>query len=255
MGPIGKTDVVYTSTKVATGGYQATVKLACMEDAEFAGDVMPQAKDAEKSAAQQALDHYADVIATLPASEKNKNKRKTPGADGAEGAAAAAAPHSAAHTGAKAELNVMCSKILKRTMAKSDILYTTNPVAGQGYQATVTMPALPGEWATHVFAGEPSPKKPDAEQSAASMAVAAMKEDSSLMTLLSVENSKQKSAQKFHKGKDGKKGGGKGGFKGGFDGGGFGGGGFGGGGFGGMGGMGGMGFGGMGGMGGMGFGG
>jgi len=199
--PIGKQDVLYTSTKVATG-YQATVKLVCIDGCEFAGDVAGNAKEAEKLAAQQALDHYADVIATLPASG-GKNKRKTPGDPDAlpTPAVAGAVTTTPGAPSAKSELNVMAARILRRILSKSDVNYEVAEVAGAGFQATVSMPGLPGEWATHVFAGEPCSKKADAEQSAAAIAVAAMKEDASIMALADKPGAKQGgSAPKMAKG-------------------------------------------------------
>jgi len=57
-GPVAKTDIQFNSAKVHPNGMQATVKLLCLQGQEFAGEICSNAKDAEKSAAQQALQFY-----------------------------------------------------------------------------------------------------------------------------------------------------------------------------------------------------
>mmetsp|Transcript_3475 Transcript_3475/g.5780 ORF Transcript_3475/g.5780 Transcript_3475/m.5780 type:complete len:642 (-) Transcript_3475:104-2029(-) len=63
---ITKMDIQYNSAKVHPNGTQATVKLHCLQGQEFAGEICNNARDAEKSAAQQALQFYAVDVATLP---------------------------------------------------------------------------------------------------------------------------------------------------------------------------------------------
>mmetsp|Transcript_88797 Transcript_88797/g.197327 ORF Transcript_88797/g.197327 Transcript_88797/m.197327 type:complete len:528 (+) Transcript_88797:105-1688(+) len=56
--PINKNDVVYTIMPQGPGRWQATVRLNCMNGQEFAGELRQQQKDAEKSAAEQALKYF-----------------------------------------------------------------------------------------------------------------------------------------------------------------------------------------------------
>lgn len=202
--PVAKDDIVYVVQKHPEG-HQATIKLNCIEGHEFAGEFAANPKDAEKNAAKQVLDFYADLIATMPASGKhNKNKRKAPGevesmamvpitdvglqVNAAEDPVAKMQrlmpmpmPSEVMRT-SKSELNSHCSKILRRVMNKGEVLYETNNVPG-GFQATVQMPGLPDEWGTQVWAGEVSAKKADAEQSVASIALDAIQADPRLMAL------------------------------------------------------------------------
>merc|ERR1719453_2498425 len=62
---IAKTDIQYNSAKVHPNGTQATVKLLCLQGQEFAGEICSNSKDAEKSAAQQALQFYGAEAAPL----------------------------------------------------------------------------------------------------------------------------------------------------------------------------------------------
>merc|ERR1719444_113853 len=72
--PVTKADVMYTTTKFGPSQFQAIVKLNCLEGQEYAGELSPNPKYAEKSAADQALQAFAAVIASLaPPVRKNKN--------------------------------------------------------------------------------------------------------------------------------------------------------------------------------------
>merc|ERR1712176_707384 len=55
-------------------GFQATVKLQCMEGQEYMGAVTLDHRQAEKSAAQQCLLIQAAQLASLPESKLNKRK-------------------------------------------------------------------------------------------------------------------------------------------------------------------------------------
>lgn len=150
--PIGKTDIVYTMTTVG-GGFQATVKLPCMDaDAEFTSEVMASEKDAEKEAAQQALNKYSDLLATVPA--RNTNKRKSYLIDSnLEGPDA----------NARTEVQFYLQKKLDKTnLVKADCLYKTEFKDGM-WTATIEVPCLePQE-----FTGEPAADENAAKQSAA----------------------------------------------------------------------------------------
>jgi len=63
---IAKTDIQYNSAKVHPNGTQATVKLLCLQGQEFAGEICANSKDAEKSAATQALQFYGMETQPLP---------------------------------------------------------------------------------------------------------------------------------------------------------------------------------------------
>merc|ERR1711874_627196 len=68
MRPIVKDDFIYTVEK-HEGQFQATLTLPCLEGSpEFVGSMNNTAKDAEQSAAQQALEAFADEIASMPPS-------------------------------------------------------------------------------------------------------------------------------------------------------------------------------------------
>lgn len=203
------------------GGYQATVRVDCVDGQEFAGEVLPNSKDAEKSAAQQAFSVYQNHLATLPESAKGK-KRKSD-----EIGPVVSAPvrrivkalkvgrleeeavvnyqyveEPAAVTSSRAlvpvmdptsplvavltpksELNSTCAKIIRRAMQKNDILYETTAVQG-GFQSMVTMVCLPNRWSAQAFAGEVTSKKSEAEQSAAAIAMASIRADPELMSKL-----------------------------------------------------------------------
>eukprot|EP00930_Biecheleria_cincta_P033642 TRINITY_DN23303_c0_g1_i1.p1 TRINITY_DN23303_c0_g1~~TRINITY_DN23303_c0_g1_i1.p1 ORF type:complete len:773 (+),score=165.46 TRINITY_DN23303_c0_g1_i1:112-2430(+) len=68
MRPIVKNDFSY-AVENHDGQFQATLTLTCLEGCpEFVGSMESTARDAEQSAAQQALDAFADEIAALPPS-------------------------------------------------------------------------------------------------------------------------------------------------------------------------------------------
>jgi hypothetical protein len=180
--PLSKEDIAYTVQKFE-GGYQCTVKLNCIEGQEFAGELHQTQKEAEKSASVQILTFYQTQIAQMPKAEKKKKKP----ASATDGGASKMLkpdgtpmdPQEIARS-SKSELNSTCSKILRRLMEKGDVQYETAECVG-GYQATVQMPGLPGEWGQQIWAGEVTSKKQDAEQSAAAIALAAIRADPSLM--------------------------------------------------------------------------
>lgn len=163
---ITKTDVVYNCDQVQSDvgiSYQASVTLNCLEAISFAGAVCGDKKTAEKSAAQEALTHFADEVDTIldqPAAKKQKKEKsetdKTPSVFGA-GAG-------------KSELNMALAKILKRPLSKQDAVYETEKIEGVGFQSTLKLPNLPEEWASKSWAGEAMAKKTDAEHSAAQIA-------------------------------------------------------------------------------------
>mmetsp|Transcript_116265 Transcript_116265/g.328906 ORF Transcript_116265/g.328906 Transcript_116265/m.328906 type:complete len:283 (-) Transcript_116265:12-860(-) len=230
--PITRQCIVYTSIRVDSGGFQATVKLNCIDGQEFAGEVGSTLKEAEQNAAMQVLEFYASEIATMAPVAKKGKKRKasdsvgaslglTPGSDSAALAVGIQGEVDAslleqvhvpsevieAAKANKSELNAMCSKIVRRVMDKGDVVYETYE-AGGGFQATVALPGLPGTLGGQVWAGEVRSKKVDAEQSAAGFALEAIKADPDMMAAFNAppkpknypSKGKGKSKGKFGKG-------------------------------------------------------
>jgi hypothetical protein len=185
-GSITKDDVVFTVTKYPTG-YQATVKLNCIDGQEFAGEVAPTQRDAEHNAANQVLNFYNDEIEGMKAKEKKK-KKKRPAAPGPSDLPVfaepklgpAPAPEVNSAMTFKSDLNAHVGKILRRVLDKDEVMYTTQQVVG-GYQSTVRMPGMPGDWGQQIWAGEVSVKRQNAEQSVAKLALAAIQADKVLM--------------------------------------------------------------------------
>lgn len=204
-------DIVYTVQQFPFG-LQAVVKVICVDGQEFAGEVEAAQKNAEKSAALQALQAYGVDITGC--TEWKKTKRPAE--------AAAQAPQPKKPKGAppipgtpgvvtpKGELNTLCSRISRAVMDKKSVVYEAGVVVGGGFQATVTLACLPGIWATQPFAGEVSLKKGDAEQSAATFALAALKADGEMM----MKANEPPKARTWTGSKGGKGGKGKGGGKG-----------------------------------------
>lgn len=173
-----------------------------MEGQEYAGEVCDNAKDAEKSAAQQAMQAYAAVIQSLP--EGKKPKKKQP----AEGGAGAIPPEENPALTDKVRLNALYMKIIKRPLQKGETLYETREMglgkSPSGYQSTVRFPCLPGEWGTKVFAGQVCQQKQGAEQSAAGMALAAMLADPEMSAVCNAKVPKNQTSDEG-KSKGGKK--------------------------------------------------
>mmetsp|Transcript_22297 Transcript_22297/g.56794 ORF Transcript_22297/g.56794 Transcript_22297/m.56794 type:complete len:362 (-) Transcript_22297:163-1248(-) len=235
--PVTKTDIVYTTTKFGTNQFQAIVKLNCFEGQEYAGELAANTKAAEKSAAQQALQAYANGIASLPtpgSAPKKTSAPLGPGVLGGRGAgqfgapggpsgpgAAGAVPADKAKTAApgsnennpaltdKVILNATCMKIAKRALQKGETIYETVQLGiGQtpaGFTSTVQLKCLPGEWANKVFTGQIYANKHGAEQSAATAALAAIMADEELSAMANA----QPSASKSNGGRTGGKGKGK----------------------------------------------
>jgi len=182
---ISKADVVYEMVKFGDQ-YQATLTLHCIQGAQFAGEPATNQKQAEQNAASIALENYAAEIATLPAStSKNSKKRKA-----ADGPAAGGGGPVAANTGggdpsnnSRCLLNSALMKILARPCTKEDMSKTSVSTAA-GYQCTLTIPSLPGEWAGMAWAGEAAPNMKDAEESAATYAIEALRQDPTFAPLI-----------------------------------------------------------------------
>lgn len=212
--PVTKADIVYTSAKYGKV-FQVTVTLNCMEGQQFVGETAMTLKEAEKNAAYQALVHFEPLNDTLPpVASKNKKRKATsapampalvhapllpPQVDTGSTVMAAVATEEPAlkalktMTGApdpisalggvanpaltcKVVLNTVCMKLLKRPMQKGEVVYETHqtPI---GYQSTVRLPCLPGEWGELAWAGEVAQQQKHAEQNAAKEALEAVNQN------------------------------------------------------------------------------
>lgn len=217
--PINKQDLVYTSQRFGTGPtaqWQATVTLGFFEGQQYAGEVASSEKEAGHNAARQALLSLEPLVAEMPSAPgKKNNKRKASAAGigaampammeqfaefmgmtgeeveaGMAEAGVASSPAAPARTDLasvtpKVELNTLCMKLCRRPLQKGETLYTTAAVAG-GFQGTVALPCLPGEWGEKSWAGEVAATKPLAEHNAAAQALADMREDPELASKAAV---------------------------------------------------------------------
>jgi len=181
--PVTKQDIVYMVTRFGHQ-YQSIVKLNCFVGQEYAGHLCSSAKEAEKSAAQQALlanPGAPEILAT--ASDRDKNRRKnqtlTPAELAEKRAKRAELGEDNAAITPKTKLNSLCMQIAKRYLQKGETLYESLKVAG-GFQATVKLAALPGDWGGRCWAGEVCQSKQKAEQSAASIALGQLQADPEL---------------------------------------------------------------------------
>lgn len=203
---IGKTDIVYTSQKIGQV-YQAVVRLNCMDGVEFAGETALTQKDAEKNAATQALSHYPAQLAEAPVG-KNSKKRKTPGSDPVlDGLIPGSAADAAPVVNSRMRLNAGVMRIVHKALNKDDIVYNTVQTA-LGYQCTISVPCLPGEWGTFAWAGEVDNKKKQAEENAAGHALNALRADPGMCASLDTPTVKKLNPGKWF----GSKGGGGKGF-------------------------------------------
>lgn len=212
--PVTDEDIIFAVYKY-DGGYQATCKLECIGGQEFAGELAETRKDAEKLAAQQVLDFYADQdAADMPKAGAASNDKKRPATDVVYGPPAQIPrlenPVAAGSTGnpnsitAKSELNATVLKIMRRLLDKNEIKYETKQVSG-GYMSTIRIPGLPEPWGAESWTGDSNLKKQVAEQSAAQKALYALRGDPTLMAAHNAQSAKAKERAKAKgssKGKD-----------------------------------------------------
>mmetsp|Transcript_49880 Transcript_49880/g.143580 ORF Transcript_49880/g.143580 Transcript_49880/m.143580 type:complete len:323 (+) Transcript_49880:59-1027(+) len=179
--PVTKQDIVYVVNRFGDE-FQSIVKLNCFEGQEYAGHLCMNAKEAEKSAAHQALLAYGPAVEALPQVKEKKSKRKpqprTPEEFAERRAWQAEEGENPAIT-PKTKLNSLCMKVAKRYLHKGETIYQAVSVAG-GFQATVRLTALPGDWAERCWAGEVCSTKQKAEQSAAAIALQQIEADPEL---------------------------------------------------------------------------
>merc|ERR1719253_937664 len=130
----------------------------------FEGDFAVRKKAAEQSAASKALEHF-----------QTKPTAKSAGADGTAPAIAgslAASGTASSTTQAKggnhkSALNELVMKLVGRPLSNTDIIYTVKSARPGQYQATAKIPVID----EMEFAAAPRPRKRDAEQCAAQMAL------------------------------------------------------------------------------------
>lgn len=188
--PVTKTDITYSTNKFGPTQFQAIVRLNCLQGQEFAGDLLADPKAAEKSAAQQALVAHADTYQTIMSAPADKKRKPAAGVVVPFGEPALKKiketpveklpPELNPAITPKTTLNSLAMKLCKRLLTKTDTVYTCSPTRN-GYQATVQLACLPGEWATRVWAGLECSTKQKAEQSAAEQALFDLQSDPEIL--------------------------------------------------------------------------
>lgn len=181
--PITKKDFTYRVVEVAPSQHQATLTLHCLADQQLAGEVCATPKDAQMSAAQQALTHYASEIAQHAQATGTKKKKKAAAQPPAETPSNVAVTGVATSTVAapekmqvdivrdagnpKSQLNGFLPKKLDRPLTRTDFSYHVVQLAPGQLQATLTLHCLSDQQ----FTGEACAGKKDAEMSAAQRAL------------------------------------------------------------------------------------
>jgi len=167
--PVTKSDISYTTNKFGNR-YQAIVRLDCVQGQEYAGHLVLNQKDAEKSAAEQAIIAFSqsNLLQEQQAqpADKDKKKKKQTKLTPEEHALRKAKQEEEGNPAVtpKTLLNALVMKIVKRYLQKGETVYETKTYAGGGHQATVKITALPDEWGTRMWAGHVcNTKQKDAE--------------------------------------------------------------------------------------------
>jgi len=235
---VGKGDIVYTTQTFPPSTFQTTVALLCLEGSpQYAGNTASTKKDAEQNAALIALQNHSADAAALPVTTPGQGKKRKAAEAGLGGMPTAIGVPASGQSGQnKMNLNAALGRILRRPLTKEDTVFQSVQTVG-GFQCTLSMPGLPGEWASLAWAGEVGTNDKQAQDNACLQAMNAIQSDPSFAAQLAAPKVVKQNPNKgkgkggcFGKGKGKGKGkfdGGKGGFDGGFGGGGFGGGGFG----------------------------
>mmetsp|Transcript_39887 Transcript_39887/g.70164 ORF Transcript_39887/g.70164 Transcript_39887/m.70164 type:complete len:560 (+) Transcript_39887:28-1707(+) len=177
--PVTKQDVVYKVTKFHEG-MQATLVCPCIEDGyEFVGEIGKDNKEAEKHAAQQALQVYLDLYgeavelaAMKKVQGKGKSKGKSPIVKDVLSRFEVAEVAGVGGSDPKSRLSNFLSRYLGRPTTKQDMTYTVEKY-DEGFQATLLLHCFDG----HVVTGEVASTAKEAEFRAAELALEAYQEE------------------------------------------------------------------------------
>mmetsp|Transcript_24246 Transcript_24246/g.75448 ORF Transcript_24246/g.75448 Transcript_24246/m.75448 type:complete len:437 (+) Transcript_24246:90-1400(+) len=160
-----KDDITYTT--IPNGDrFQVTVKLNCHQGHEFAGEVCGSEKEAQQSAAAQALLAFSAEIAALPPKTKKGKTPQPPGTAGCSDPVPQALAALGLTNNFKSELVQKMQAHIKRAVTKTCIVYTVAQV-GEQFQATVRLDCTGGQ----EFTGEVSMTDRLAEHAAAQQAL------------------------------------------------------------------------------------
>eukprot|EP00747_Dinoflagellata_sp_TGD_P207489 gnl/TRDRNA2_/TRDRNA2_81058_c0_seq1.p1 gnl/TRDRNA2_/TRDRNA2_81058_c0~~gnl/TRDRNA2_/TRDRNA2_81058_c0_seq1.p1 ORF type:complete len:772 (-),score=172.15 gnl/TRDRNA2_/TRDRNA2_81058_c0_seq1:159-2474(-) len=156
--PLTSADIVYNVKPSRPGQFQATVKVAAIDDStEFEGEPSARKREAEQSAAQAALVHYLSKLKGEGSLDAGQAARLG-GADRGEATA----------SNYKSMLNELAMKVAGRPLLPTDIAYSVRAVGSGHFKASVRVAAIDN---SQDFEGEVRPRKKDAEQSAACAAL------------------------------------------------------------------------------------
>eukprot|EP00408_Alexandrium_pacificum_P067180 CAMPEP_0171177372 /NCGR_PEP_ID=MMETSP0790-20130122/12206_1 /TAXON_ID=2925 /ORGANISM="Alexandrium catenella, Strain OF101" /LENGTH=471 /DNA_ID=CAMNT_0011642269 /DNA_START=1 /DNA_END=1412 /DNA_ORIENTATION=- len=195
--PISKQDVVYTVYPHGRGYWQANLSVHCLGGQEFRGEVCRDRRDAEKSAAEQALQFYATddttrgialscsgaPVATLPAPGAAPSKALLAGRPLPAGSMPIdeTLPQELQGQNYKLALNTVLGKLMKKSLQRDSTVYQAWTVPG-GFQVALQLPCLPGAWGQQAFIGQVCSKRKDAEASAAGAALGGVMGDQEMNT-------------------------------------------------------------------------
>eukprot|EP00929_Paragymnodinium_shiwhaense_P025415 TRINITY_DN15376_c0_g1_i1.p1 TRINITY_DN15376_c0_g1~~TRINITY_DN15376_c0_g1_i1.p1 ORF type:complete len:664 (+),score=192.86 TRINITY_DN15376_c0_g1_i1:149-2140(+) len=173
--PLAAGDVIYAVKAGLPREFQASVKAAAIDENRlFEGTLQARKRDAEQSAAEAVLQHYIDtqrekgehiklvkvaaptnVVVPVTRDDQSNSDDKDP-------------------RNFKSALNEIITKVVRRPMTASDVVYNTQQFGQSQYVSSVKIVALEGDME---FAGESRPRRKTAEQSAAEKAVEKLAEE------------------------------------------------------------------------------
>mmetsp|Transcript_58451 Transcript_58451/g.148169 ORF Transcript_58451/g.148169 Transcript_58451/m.148169 type:complete len:401 (-) Transcript_58451:50-1252(-) len=186
--------IMYEAIKFGSQ-FQATVTLNCLGGRTFAGELATNRKEAEQNAAKIALDNYYwDIMTLPPPGGKNKKRTASASVDYMAGMPPGGGPLEPGLTSNprlnnKVMLNTALMRILKRPLTKDDVCKNTVQTS-LGYQCTISLPGMPGEWAGLAWAGEVAPNQKEAEEHAAKYALDAINKEPSFSIMMTEKPAK-----------------------------------------------------------------
>jgi len=164
--PLTTGDVVYTVKSSPPKWFKAVVKVMAIDRTrDFEGDSKARKRDAEQSAAQQALAYYLGKLrgdSDTSTAQPISLGEKTGLGDGLLPACEQDLTQNF-----KSVLNEIVTKVLRRPMTAQDVVYTTEPRQDGLFVSSVKVLAIEGQCS---FSGGAKTRKKDAEQSAAEKA-------------------------------------------------------------------------------------